>query len=454
MIAPKNVTHASRYAHKAVEPDPSPPAMGYRKVFAFAYSGWVFDLYDLLLLGFLITSTTLVSDLELSTYEVSVLLGAALGATAVGGFASGSLSDRYGRRPLLIATILVYSAGTLACGFAVDFWTMLLARVVTGLGLGGEWAVAHAIMGEVVPPAKRGRYGAYLQSGSAIARFLATLVGFSVAPVIGWRGALIASALPAVMVVFIRRSMPESPVWLSQAAELRERPHMGARLAVMLNPAYRRVTLVATTLTTLNTAAYWFKTIWLPVYFHEALGLSMARASMLLFADQFGSLVGYMTFGWLSDRWGRRPAFTLYACIKAAGIVLLTLTWGNDRSWAWMLGTMVVLGFGEGNWGCIGPLLSELFPTRLRGFALGAIYNSARAVQFAVPVIVAWFTARWGMASGIALSAPLAVLAGMTVWLLPETRGTRLDEVSQKAPETSGARITTVADEQGNIATN
>ena len=145
----------------------------HRKILAFSFIGWIFDFYDLLLLSFLVSSTSIVKDLALAPSEVATLLGTALAFTAVGGFIGGAMADRFGRKPLLMATILVYSIGTLAAGLSVGFWTLLAARAVTGIGVGGEWAVAHALVGETVPPAVRGRYGSYLQSGSAFARFFA-----------------------------------------------------------------------------------------------------------------------------------------------------------------------------------------------------------------------------------------------------------------------------------------
>ncbi|MBI3403764.1 MAG: MFS transporter [Acidobacteria bacterium] len=399
----------------------------HRKILAFSFIGWIFDFYDLLLLSFVVSSTSIVKDLALSRDQVGVLLGTALAFTAVGGLIGGALADRFGRKPLLMITILIYSIGTLASGMAIGMWTLLIARAVTGIGVGGEWAVAHALVGETVPPHVRGRYGSYLQSGSAFARFFATMVGNLLAPIIGWRLAFMLSALPALMVVLIRSQMPESDIWLEQKRQGRTPVSYAKALGQMIAPALRATTAMAFTVTFLNMAAYWFKTIWLPTYFHEIRGLSLGDSAWLLFMDQVGSVVGYVGFGYASDYFGRRPSFTAFTLLKAVGMAMVTLGWTVAGGYSPpMFVFMFVVGLGEGNWGCIGPLINEVFPTSVRAAALGIIYNVARGVQFAAPVVISMVAARFTFGAGIALAVPFSVLAAAAVWALPETKGVRL----------------------------
>jgi MFS family permease len=392
-----------------------PTRLHYR-ILALTWAGWLFDFYDLILYTFLLAPIS--AELGLSREAHALMLGASLGATAVGGALFGYLGDRFGRKTVLQWSILTYSAGTVLCGFASGPVTLLLARMVTGLGVGGEWAIGHALLSETVPAHVRGRFGALLQTGAPAGVGLAALVGSFLAPVIGWRATFVLSGLPAVLVTVIRRALPESDVWLRQRG--RESPS----LLRLLAPGMRRRCFLAFGLAVLNMSSYWFTYTWLPTYLIEERGLTIAGSGVKMLVVVVGELLGYASFGVVSDRLGRKPAFSLYATIMAAGLVSITLLWPRIVGWPpLLLFCLGLVGFGTGTWSNFGPMFAELFPTSLRTTATGAVYNGARGVQFLTPLAVAVMARHYGLSGGIALAAGFALGAAAWVWLLPETRG-------------------------------
>jgi len=187
-------------------------------------------------------------------------------------------------------------------------------------------------------------------------------------------------------------------------------------------------------LTILNMSAYWFAVIWLPRYLQLQRGLSIFGSGWWTLTFVAGSLLGYLTFGAVSDAIGRRLAFTLYCTITAAGLAVVTIFWEAFQTEpAVALGSLFVAGVGTGTWSCFGAYFTELFPTRVRGAALAVIMNASRGAQFLAPLLIAAVGARWGLGGGVALAAGFAALAGVWVWTLPETRGVRIDAGEERA---------------------
>lgn len=417
------------------------------EILAMAWAGWVFDFYDLILYSFLLIP--LGRELRLSTVEVSAIFGASLAATAVGGIFFGFLADRVGRKPVLQWTILVFSAGTFASGLAPNLPVLLLCRVVTGLGVGGEWATGQTYVGETFPAKVRGRYGAYVQTGAPIGVALASVVGGFLAPAIGWRACFLISGLPALLVVAIRKKLPESDVWLAQgnSASIAVDPLTRSSVASLRGPTLslegegrvrgrrrfvdpdrnqdlRPVFVRCTILTTFTMSAYWFTYSWLPGYLYEQRHFSMAKSASWILVAQAGGFLGYLSFGFAADHLGRRPAFTIYSLLFAAGLAMTTLFWDTVAAHpAAGLGFLFLVGVGTGVWGGFGPLFAELFPTSVRSTAMGAAYNIARGIQFVTPVIVAVLARRYGLAGGMSLAVIFALATGAWIWTFEETKG-------------------------------
>jgi MFS family permease len=406
-------------------------------ILGMAWAGWLFDFYDLMLFSFL--TIPIKKTLGLSDASLSFLLGATLAATALGGILFGNLADRYGRKTVLCWTILIYSLGTFACGFARSTWWLLTCRIVTGLGVGGEWAAGQTLVAETFPARMRARYAAVMQTGAPLGIAVASIVGGFIEPALvrsfgeswGWRGCFFISVLPALLVVIIRRAMPESDVWLDRRRR-RAGAHEGAeggQLGYLLRTArLRRLFALGLVLAVTDMSAYWFTYTWLPKYLYNNLGFSMARSGLWMLTTQAGGFLGYLAFGVLADRKGRRVAYSAFSAVWAVGLLAVTWFWGTIAVWPWLtLVFMFLVGLGTGNFSGYGPIFSEIFPTRVRNTAMGTAFNLARGVQFFTPLIITTVAARYGLGGGISLAAFFAVFTGIWVWTLPETRGTPID---------------------------
>ncbi|MEW6511039.1 MAG: MFS transporter [Bacteroidota bacterium] len=410
------------------------PTRQHYEILLMSWAGWVFDFYDLILFSFLLIPIG--EELHLSNIGLSYVLGASLAATAVGGVTFGILSDRFGRKSVLQWTILTYSIGTFLCGLASSLEALLVFRIITGLGVGGEWATGQTYVGETFPPRMRGRYGAVMQTGAPVGIVLASIVGGFVAPQIGWKACFFLSILPALLVVFIRKRLPESDVWmerrrlvreggLSTVAALEDRRSKFLQLFV---PPHRNMFLKSLVLAVFDMSAYWFTYSWLPGYLHQERQFTLVKSAAWMLVTQAGGLIGYLTFGLVADTLGRRPAYSIYSCVMAAGLVMVTLLWDVAAATpAVALAFMFLVGFGTGMFSGYGPLFAELFPTSIRNTAMGSAFNMARGVQFFTPVLIAVIARQYGLSGGISLAALFAILTGAWIWVFPETRGRRLE---------------------------
>ena len=408
------------------------PTKQHFNILLMSWAGWVFDFYDLILFSFLLIPIG--KELHLSNVGLSYVLGASLAATAIGGVIFGILSDKFGRKSVLQWTILTYSIGTFLCGLASSIEVLLIFRIITGLGVGGEWATGQTYIGESFPPKVRGRYGAVMQTGAPLGIVLASVVGGFVSPEIGWRMSFFLSILPALLVVFIRKKLPESDVWV-------ERKKLSSKSSIdtiaserkskfiqLFSQTYRVMFLKSLILATFDMSAYWFTYSWLPGYLHQQRNFSTAKSAVWMLVTQAGGLLGYLTFGLVADKFGRRPAYTLYSIIMAIGLVMITMMWEVIVVYPWFaLIFMFLVGFGTGMFSGYGPLFAELFPTSIRNTAMGSAFNLARGVQFFTPVVIALIAERYGLGGGISLAALFALLTGAWIWVFPETKGRRIE---------------------------
>jgi MFS family permease len=364
-----------------------------------------------------------------------VVLGLSFAMAAAGGVVFGFVGDRYGRKPTIIISVLLYGAGTSLCSSAHSLAALLAYRALTGLGIGGEWGAGQSLIAETMPPPCRARYAAYVQVGAPLGVLLAAYLGGFLEPRIGWRASFLVSALPAWMVtIAVWRWLPESDVWQRRATSSALSQVPVAFDVGALYP-YRRLVALLFVVLLVNSEAYWFTYSWMPPYLQLVRRLSARSAGLLMARMQYGAILGYAVFGRLADRFGRRPIFCAFASMMAIGLLPPTLFWNWASARDGMIpAAMVIAGLGTGLWSGVGPMIAEMLPTRVRNTALGLLLNVTRGIQFATPLMITFLSSRIGFGAALAIGAIFAAIGAGMVWLLPETRGrviTALDGTPQ-----------------------
>ena len=396
-------------------------------IFGLSWAGWVFDFYDLVLFTFLIAPIQ--ASLGFSAEMLSLCLGISLFATGLGGIIFGALGDKYGRRKVLQWTIIIYSIGTCLCAFTWSFYSLVLFRFITGLGVGGEWATGQIYISETFPDNLRAKYGAFMQSGAPVGVILASIVGGLVTPIIGWRLTFLVSIIPAIMVIFIRRYLKESDVWINNKDQYVNK-NIIQEFKELISIEHRKIFLISLILCIFGMSAYWFTYSWLPTYLADERGFALIGSAIGVIIIQLGAFVGYTSFGYVAERLGRRPAFTIYSFIMAISISMITLCWNQINAVPDLIFLFMFLtGFGTGFFGGFGALFSELFPTKIRNTGVGTVFNLARGIQFVTPVIITIVATYFDLSYGIAIAAIFAMLVGIWIWTFPETKGTVINEL-------------------------
>jgi MFS family permease len=399
-----------------------------KKTALLCWLGWVFDFYDLILIAFLLNGIK--STLGVAESETHWLMGVGLAASGLGGILFGDLADRFGRKKILTVTVVLFSLGMFLTSFVQTFDQFLITRFITGLGLGGEWAVGHALIAESVPPEKRARWSAFIQCGEPVGVALAVIVGFFILPTLGWdwRMAFLVSSLTGLLALFFRAHLKESPIW-----ESLPKKSISERFAEIF-PFLKKfwpIMLLAYVLAFFKLGTYWTCYTWLPQFIEKTTKEAIQHSVPWLLCGQVGQFIGMLAFGRIADTVGRRVAFTIFSVITAAALTPMALLWNEilGQPIFWML--MFVMGFGSGCTAGFGALLSELFPNAFRTFAMGVTYNLARGAQLFALWLVSVIVVDHGIFGGLMVPVTLALLTAMWVWTLPDRKGVSLSDISE-----------------------
>ena len=425
------------------------------KLLITAGLGWMFDAMDVILIAFLVVPIKVEFDLDAT--RTGLLVSSGFVGMFLGAAIAGRVADRWGRRTVFQATLVVFSVGALLSALAPSFELLLVARIVAGVGLGGELPVASTLVAEFAPRASRGRFIVLLESFWAYGTILAGIVALVVLPQFGWRGVFVVAALPALYVAYLRRALPESPRYLAERGRVAEadavvrrveREGGGALITVgkpvapqrattaalqaggLFAPRYARRTVMLWILWFGITLTYYGMFTFLPSLL-TGRGLSVVLGNQYFFISTLAQVPGYFSAAWLVERAGRRPTLVAYLVGSAVSAYLF----GNSGAGTDAIVFAALLSFFNlGAWGVVYTLSPELYPTALRATGAGAAAAVGRIGGIIGPFVVPTLVAAYSQAAVFALFMAVLLLTALAVALLTEeTRGRSLEEIASSA---------------------
>jgi MFS family permease len=406
-----------------------------RRTLVAAALGWMLDAFDAMLYALVLAHV--MRDLGMTKGTAGLLNSLTLLASGIGGVAFGFIADRLGRKRALMLSILTYSVCSFASGLATSVLMLAVFRFILGLGMGGEWNTGATLVAETWPTELRAKAISIVQSSWAIGYALAALAVGIVLHYADWRMAFFVGILPALVVLWIRRGVPESEMW-------RERQGRGADEFVgksaatgsqtgfsrLFRPPYAKHTLALLFVNFFGMFAWWGLFTWIPPYLSlpveqggRGFGI-MGTTTLLVVLNLVGMFPGYASFGWVADWLGRRKSFLLYTFMAAVIVPIYAMA---RAPWAvTALGTVLAF-FGTGFFSGSGIIGSEIFPTEVRARALGFTYNGARTMSSIAPFVIGRVGETKGLSWAFYLCGASFLLACLVATQLPETKGKRLE---------------------------
>jgi SHS family lactate transporter-like MFS transporter len=384
-----------------------------------SFLGWSLDAFDFFLLVFVLKDIAAEFQTDISNVTLAILLTLAM--RPIGAFIFGRAADRWGRRPVLMVNILLYSILEFASGFAPSLTVLIILRALYGVAMGGEWGVGASLTMETIPPHARGFVSGLLQSGYPAGYFMASIVYGVLFPYIGWRGMFMVGVIPALLVFYIRRTVPESPDWLARTQQERK-----VGIWTVLRQHAGLVVFAAIVMMAFNFFSHGSQDLYPSQFLGAQHHLAPGQISLITIVSNVGAMLGGIGFGTLSQRIGRKWSIVIAALLALPALPL----------WAFS-STPVMLGLGaflmqvcvQGAWGVVPVYLNELSPASIRGTFPGLVYQLGNFLASANANIQVWlaeqFNGDYGMALAIVIGT-VAVVIAVSVALGREPKGTRM----------------------------
>jgi SHS family lactate transporter-like MFS transporter len=400
-----------------------------RHTVAATFLGWTLDAFDYFLLVMVMPAVADTFHVPVSDVAFALLL--TLAFRPLGALIFGRLADRYGRRRILMIDVTLYSVLGLACAFAPSLIVLLVLRSLFGIAMGGEWGTGASLAMESIPARSRGIVSGILQSGYPCGYLLCALAYGLLFDSIGWRGMFALGILPALLVLYLRRSVPESPVF-------EQRTRTGARRGVMetMRGRWKLLAYMIVTMAVFNAFSHGSQDVY-PTFLKLQMHFDTHVTSLLTIILNLGALVGGLVFGQWSEKIGRRRAMAI-ACVLALPAIPLWSYGGSVLLLA--IGAFWIQIAVQGAWGVVPGYLNELSPDDVRGTLPGFAYQLGNLLVSWTAFAMTWVAHANGGNYAIVQSvwiAIVAVLLAILTWFGPEAHGAKFGVT----PETGDATM-------------
>ena len=389
-----------------------------RNVVVATFLGWTLDAFDFFIIVFVFRD--IAKEFNTDIPSVTATLFLTLAMRPLGAFLFGIMADRFGRRPTLMANILFYSIVEFLSGFAPSLTVLVILRGLYGLAMGGEWGVGASLTMETIPPKTRGIFSGLLQAGYPSGYLLAAVLYGTSYHFLGWRGMFMVGALPALLVLYIRRNVEESPAW-------KQRGRQPSRILQTIKKRWGLFLYVIILMTAFNSFSHGTQDIY-PTFLQVQQKYSAQTVSAIAIVYNIGAILGGLVFGTFSERIGRRRAIVIAALLTLPVIPL----WAFSNSVVMLsIGAFLIQFFVQGAWGVIPVHLNELSPDSVRGtfpgftYQLGNLFASKNGtIQTSLAVSLG---NNYGLALGITAVIVASAVAIVTA-LGPEALGVKFGE--------------------------
>jgi MFS family permease len=368
--------------------------------------GWMLDSMDVMLYALVLGQVQ--REMHLSAAVSGAMMSVTLVSAAIGGVGFGWFADRFGRARALTISMLVYSVTTAMCGLTHTAAQLMTCRLLLGLGMGGEWASGAALVAETWPAHHRGKALALVQSSWAVGYALGAAVVALVMPHFGWRAVFFAGIAPAMVTLWLQRRLREPEVW---QRERTTRPVIGQ----LFRGAFGRSMLICATMNAATLFAWWGLFTWVPHFLSMSIaeggrGLSITQTSAWTIVMQVGTFLGYVSFGYIADRFSRKHTYIGFLLMAALLVPFFAFVRSPDM--LLLIGPLIGF-FGTGYFSGFSVIASELFPASLRGTAMGFVYNIGRVLSAAAPYLIGHISEGSGLSAALCITSAAFLLAAL-----------------------------------------